>query len=148
MKNLNKTGVTLLEILLASVIFVVSIAGIFATLNAVRTPVTTKENALMAAVFGKQVLDTLRSVVNAGGTTYYGICAGNCATFDLQLGPHQVVAATLAAYGITWPSADLINANKIGGVTTLSYTVSCADGSVPASCNADVARRLDLNINY
>jgi len=146
--NLNSRGVTLLEILLASVIFVVSVAGIFATLNAVRTPVVNKENALSAAVFGKQVLDTLRSVVSAGGTSFYGICAGNCTTFDLQLGPHQVAAATLAVYGITWPTTDLINANQVAGVTTLSYSVSCADGSVAAFCGADVARRLDLNINW
>ena len=67
-KNLNNTAFSLLEILLAAIIFVISIGGIFATLNAVRAPVANKESALTAAVFGKQVLEALRSQVNAAAT--------------------------------------------------------------------------------
>ena len=140
MKNLNNTGVTLLEILLASIIFVISVAGIFATLSAVRSPVGNKENALAAALFGKQVLETLRTEVNAGTATYYGICAGNCATVDLKLGNHSV---TLPASGLSWPTADL-SANN----ATLKYTVFCADGSAAALCHADVAREVVLSINW
>jgi len=142
MRNLNNTGVTLLEILLASVIFVVSVAGIFATINAVRTPVANKENALSAAVFGKQVLETLRTQVNAGGT-YFGVCAGTCTTFDLQLGKH-LVAMPLATPALSWPTTDLTNNNAAG----LSYTVTCANSGSVAVCGADVARRVDLNISW
>jgi Tfp pilus assembly protein PilV len=144
-KNLNNAGVTLLEILLASIIFVISVAGIFATLSAVRTPVGNKENALSAAVFGKQVLETMRTQVNAGSATYYGICASTCATsctaaLSLCLGTH---ALNLPASGLSWPSTDLQNANA-----ALNYTVSCADGSADTACGADVARRVVLNINW
>ena len=151
MKNLNNTGVTLLEILLASIIFVISVAGIFATLNAVRVPVANKENSLAAAVFGKQILETLRTQVNAGTAAFYGTCssgagtvASPCQDFSLTLGTHL---ANMPA-GLTWPSADP-SSNNAG----ISYTVSCADGSGsygnPNTClNADVAHKLDLNINW
>jgi Tfp pilus assembly protein PilV len=141
MKNLNKTGVTLLEILLASIIFVISVAGIFATLSAVRSPVGNKENALAAALFGKQVLETLRTEVNAGTATYYGICAGaGCGVLNLTLGNHSV---TLPASGLSWPTTDLSTNNA-----TLKYSVYCADGSAAALCHADVAREVVLSINW
>jgi Tfp pilus assembly protein PilV len=144
-KKLNNTGVTLLEILLASIIFVISVAGIFATLSAVRTPVGNKENALAAAVFGKQVLETLRTQVNAGAATYYGICTTTCATnctavLSLCLGAH---ALNLPASGLSWPTTDLQNANA-----ALNYTVTCADGSAAVACGADVARKVVLNIHW
>lgn len=142
-KNPNSSGFTLLEVLLAAIIFVVSVAGIFATLSAVRAPIANKENALVAAVFGKKVLETLRTQVSAGGAAYYGICTAgcNCTTvFNLCLGAHSL---TLPVGGFSWPTTDLSNNNA-----TLNYTVTCADGSAAAACAADVARRVDLNINW
>ncbi len=149
MKNLNNTAFSLLEILLASIIFIISIGGIFATLNAVRAPVANKENALTAAVFGKQVLETLRSSVNAG--TYYAICSlfvsGACVDFSLYLGLHHVTLPPPGQPQLTWPSTDLSQNN-----TYLTYTVSCADGTT-TTCSStgsdpDMARRVDLNINW
>lgn len=137
-KNLNNSAFTLLEILLSSIIFVVTVAGLFATLSAVRAPVTTKENALSAAVFGKQVLETLRAQVNAG--TFYTACSstgsnGDCKDFSLSVGTHQM---SLPA-GLSWPSADVNSANA----NLLTYTVTC-----PAPCTADSARRVDLAVNW
>ena len=63
--HLRKTAFTLLEVLLASIIFIVSVLGVFSTLSAVRQPVLQKERALTAAVFGQQFLEGLRSQVNA-----------------------------------------------------------------------------------
>jgi Tfp pilus assembly protein PilV len=107
MKNKFNSGVTLLEILLASLIFVVSVAGIFATLNAVRTPVKNKTNALSAAVFGKRVLEALRSSVNNGGTyPFYNACTGGlnpCPDFSLSYGIHQISVATLSWADLNWP---------------------------------------------
>jgi Tfp pilus assembly protein PilV len=153
-KNLNNAAFSLLEVLLASLILIVSIGGIFATLNAVRTPVANRESALTAAVFGKQVLETLRSQVNA--SKFYGSCssivAGACVDFSLYLGLHQVPPANLPA-PLSWPSA-LQTKNTVcnpGGC--LVYTVSCADGIAPGGAppgcsNADIARRVDLNISW
>jgi prepilin-type N-terminal cleavage/methylation domain-containing protein len=170
LKYLRNNGFSLLEILLASIIFVISIAGVYATLNAVRTPVANKENALAAAVFGKQVLEALRSSVNASNSTYYNICTTTCANFDLSLGTHQVPMpwptncgqanqpachncgqANQPACQLTMPSN--IRASNGGGTGTFSYIVTCADGSGNPATNtacttADVARRVDLNINW
>jgi Tfp pilus assembly protein PilV len=158
MRNLNNTAFSLLEILLAAVIFIVSVGGIFATLNAVRTPVANKENALAAAVFGKQVLEALRSQVNAA--TYYAPCGAvnpdnSCGSFSLFLGSHEISTATLNSNGLNWPT--LPSGQSLGAaqqtLNVLSYTVSCADGSgsygSSSPCtNADIARRVDLNIKW
>jgi len=144
--NLNNTAFSLLEILLASIIFIITIGGLFATLNAVRKPVADKENALTAAIFGKQVLETLRSSVNAqSSANFYGICSGNCTTFDLQLGTHQVSQANLPTV-LSWPSS--LTAANGGANPVLNYTVSCGDGSPNNSCGADIARKVVLNISW
>ena len=146
-KNLNNKAFSLLEILLASIIFIITVAGIFATLSAVRTPVADRESALTAAVFGKQVLENLRSQVNAASSAYYYSCSAGgspCPDFALSLGAHQISQATLTTYGLSWP-ASLTAANG-GASPVLKYTVVCADGSSP--CSADSARQVNLTINW
>jgi len=157
--NLNKAAFSLLEILLAAVIFAVSVIGIFATLSAVRTPVLSQENSLIAAVFAKQVLEALRSQVSQTLDNYYacsipadGTVAAPCPDFSLSVGTHQVATGNLPA-GITWP-AILINANLHGQATAqLVYTVSCADGSGTYGSNTgcttnDINHKVDLNVQY
>ncbi len=141
LRKLNSSGFSLLEILLASIIFIISVAGVFVTLTAVRKPVIDKENSLTAAVFGRQVLEALRSSVNA--TNYYDPCAANPSTdFTLCVGPH----VTPLPSGLIWP----LNFSTYN--TAINYTVSCADGTltgcVPPGGNPDMARRVDLTINW
>jgi type II secretory pathway pseudopilin PulG len=128
-KNLNSGAFSLLEVLLASIIFIITIGGLFATLNAVRAPVSEKENALAAAIYGKQVLDALRSQVN---TVSYFTCSSGagtvgspCTDFSLYLGNHQVspIDPKLTSANVNMPSV-LTGLNH-----TLNYTVYCADGS-------------------
>ena len=160
-KNLDNLAFSLLEVLLASIIFVVSVGGIFVTLNAVRKPVTDKENALAAAVFGKQVLEALRSQVNAA--TFYGSCSsivnGACVDFSLYLGLHQVPsnAPTLPSSWLVqspWPSVLTTTNNFCNPAPCLVYTVSCADNTSDiSSCasggaNPDMARQVNLSINW
>lgn len=142
--NLNNKAFSLLEILLASIIFIITIAGVFVTLSAVRKPVADKESALTAAVFGKQVLEALRSSVNAQpASNFYGTCIGTCTDFSLALGTHQV---NLPNGQLIMPP-NLISSNG-GGNGVLTYTVSCADDS-PAPCTSpDVARKVELTINW
>jgi Tfp pilus assembly protein PilV len=145
-KHLNHKAFTLLEVLLASVIFVVSVAGIFATLNAVRGPVSNKENQLIAAVFGKQVLQALYSQVT--DPAYYAVCGTSpCPTFDLSLGTHQVPHGNLP--GLIWPLNLKASNNACDGANgCLVYKVSCADGSGACGTGTNVARRVDLNIDW
>jgi type II secretory pathway pseudopilin PulG len=152
-QNSNDSAFTLLEVLLAAIIFVITIGGLFVTLDAVRAPVIAKENALTAAIFGKQVLEALRTQVNT--QTFYNACstpvppALSCPDFSLYLGLHQVPLANLPA-GLTWPASLTAN-NLNGNPAVLSYTVFCADNSVPsgyplACSSADIARGVTLNI--
>ena len=142
MKNLNNTAFSLLEILLSAVIFVIAVGGIFATLNAVRTPVSGKEYSLSAVVFGKQVLEILRKQVSQQSSiNFYLVCSGSCTTFDLELGVHSI---TPLPSGLSWPSAHLNTANS----NTLTYTVSCANTGSISACGAYTARRVDLNIQW
>ena len=168
-KNLNNMAFSLLEVLLAAFIFVVTIGTVFITLDALRRPVVDKESALGAVVFGKQVLESLRSLVNAGtlysSATY--LCQGSgqsitCPDLSLALGTHQysLVAQPPCVSGtLCWPSSTLAAANSCPSVATgcLSYTVSCADGGIPSgdtppNClnvlGDDIARRVDLTINW
>jgi len=162
-KKINNRAFSLLEILLASIIFIISITGVFITLTAVRKPVADKESALAASVFGKQVLEALRSSVSAG--TFYNSCSsmnanGYCPDFSLSLGKHQVPSGNLLSAGLTWPASLTVANTNVNSIThcdtavaCLVYTVSCADNNPPAgstsSCvNADVARQVTLNINW
>jgi hypothetical protein len=143
-KKTNNSAFTLLEILLASIIFILSIACVFVTLNAVRKPVLTKEYSLQAAVFGNQVLQALSSTVKYGtaANTYYDTsCANPCGNFNLSIG-HHVVA--IGSTGLSWPTGfAAVNASGV------DYTVSCADGTSGATCtnNHNVAHAVALNIN-
>jgi len=155
MKNLNNTAFSLLEILLSAVIFVIAVGGIFATLNAVRTPVSGKEYSLSAVVFGKQVFEALRTNVNnSSGANFYtdANCSGGiCTDFSLAVGNHYVTtSAPLWPSGLSWPTA-LKTANTVAcNVTTalcLQYTVTCADGSASPCTNNFIARKVVLTIN-
>jgi len=156
-KRLNTEAFTLLEVLLAAIIFIISIAGVFVTLNAIRIPVLNKENQLSATVFSKQVLDALYSQVNAQATTnFYGTCNGTCTTFDLQLGTHQVSYGTFNALGLSFPTSlcaynnDSNGSNPSCAITVLNYTVQCADNSSTCNSNTNpnVARQVNLQVNW
>jgi len=156
---------SLLEVLLASIIFIITISGVFVTLNYVRQPVLDKESALSAAVFGKQVLEALRSKVDA--STYFGPCSlalnanAACPDFSLSLGLHQVPPGNLQ--GLKWPlnlSTSIPLPNNVTNCdkACLVYIVSCGNTTDPVnspdytSCtsvgNPDMARRVDLSINW
>jgi Tfp pilus assembly protein PilV len=143
---------SLLEILLASVIFVVAVAGIFGTLSYVRKPVTSRESALSAAVFGKQVLEALRSQVSMAASSNYYSCStvtSPCPDFALSVGQHQVQPAGLPV-GLRWPSALVAKNNSCNAQGCLIYTVYCADNlsSTPPCSSNDVGRKVNLDINW
>jgi Tfp pilus assembly protein PilV len=144
-ENINNVAFSLLEVLLAAIIFVISVAGVFVTLNAVRRPVINKENALKATIFGNQVLESLYSQVSA--ETWNNQCAvanGICPEFSLYLGNHQVPEANLPP-GLSWPDNSLKAANTACGNGCLVYRVSCGDETCT---DPNASRRVDLNINW
>ncbi|MBF0503742.1 MAG: type II secretion system protein [Candidatus Omnitrophica bacterium] len=130
--KINKSAFTLLEILLSAIIFVISVAGIFATLNAVRQPVVQKQRSLTAAILGQQLLESLRTQVDASQLT--------SGTWPLALGLHNTAA--------TFPPGIPVS-QIIQGVTyTFSYTVTCADGSANGCNTADTPRKVSLTVTF
>ena len=58
-------GFTVVEIIVASLIFSITAIGIFSTLAAIRKPSAESQRRVTAAYFGKQVLDDLRAQIDA-----------------------------------------------------------------------------------
>jgi len=116
--NRTRSAFTLLEVLLASMIFIVSVAGVFSTISAVRQPVHAKERALTAAVFGQLALETLRAQVNASNIDS---TTGQYKTASL-LAPGAHPAGTEAT-----SYASLFSPQDQNGTTyTITYNVCCA----------------------
>lgn len=57
----------MVEVMVASVIFVISAAGIFATMSLTRKPTVQVDSKLQAALFGKKILDSLSKSVSPSG---------------------------------------------------------------------------------
>jgi len=115
-----------LEVLLASIIFMISVLGVFATLSAVRQPVLQKERALTAAVFTQQLLEGLRSQVSASNFTANGYNG------SLSLGSHGPVSQ-----------------NQDGVQYNMTYVVSCAaNGSTSGPCPADTAMTVNATVAF
>jgi len=147
--RLKNSAFTLLEVLIASIIFIIAVAGVFATLSYVREPVVDKQYQLTATVFGNQVLEYLRSQVNGGvaATFYSETCP--CTDLSLGLGTHLVPSSNFPT-GISWPQS--LCPLGVLNCPTLSYTVTCADGTT-TSCSStgatpDIARQVSLTINW
>ena len=71
-KYMNKKGFSLIEVILASLIFALSVAGFYAALGSVRTPVQQTDRSLIAAQYGKEVLEDLRKDVGASNSLAEG----------------------------------------------------------------------------
>ena len=61
----SQQAFSLVEVLVASMVFILAVAGVLATLSAVRQPASTAERELKAAIVGQQVLEEMRVKVDA-----------------------------------------------------------------------------------
>lgn len=77
-KNKN-TGFTITEVIIATLIFSLAMAGVFASISQLRQPAVESSQEVTAAFLGKKILDDLRGDVNqdtwnsgnlVAGTTY------------------------------------------------------------------------------
>lgn len=60
-----RAGFTLVEVVVAAVIFTIAVTGVFASLASLKKPVVTNDKALEAAYCGQQFLEGLRAAVDA-----------------------------------------------------------------------------------
>ena len=61
----NKTGFTITEVIVASLIFVLVIIGVFSTISSLSEPSEESTREVTAALIGKQILENLRLAVDA-----------------------------------------------------------------------------------
>ncbi len=93
----QKNGFTIVEVVISSLIFVIAVAGIFASINLLRKPAEDTTDKINAAFVGKEILEGLRKQVDAASWQ----------TGDLTVGTHAL--NTISVDGVTY---------------TPSYTVS------------------------
>ena len=62
--KLNKKGFTLVEAVVAALVFAAVAVGIFATTSALKTPAVRTDKKLIAAFYAKQILEDLRAKVD------------------------------------------------------------------------------------
>jgi len=147
---MDAAAFTLIEVLMASIIFILTVGGVFATLNAVRAPVAQNVLAVSASTLGKQVLEALHSQVNtlSGAGQYYGLCTAlnadnSCPDFSLSLGQHKVPVANVPGINLNTLPSDFASSNpdtnnpaNLNGV--VGYTVSCSGGQNPGNVSGNV----------
>ena len=94
----NKTGMTLMEVLIAVVIFAITLGGFLFVLNVATVPSSNQAQRLGAAQYGKQVLEQLRQKVDSdywdsftGGSVTNGIyTATYTVTDDVATGAKNI----------------------------------------------------------
>lgn len=93
----RRDGFTIVEVVVAALIFAITVAGAMGAVSSLRAPAAASKEDITAAFIGKQVLEDLRSAVDAE----------TWASGDLSNGVHTLANMT------------------VGGVTyTPTYTVS------------------------
>lgn len=85
-KKRKTKAFTLVEVIISSVIFALAMAGVYASVSQLRQPATESSQEVTAAFLGKQILDKLRTQINAqswnmvsgnlmAGQSYTGLAA-------------------------------------------------------------------------
>lgn len=121
----KKIGFTIVEVLVASMVFSIAAVGIFSTIAITRKPSAVSERKIAAAYYGKRVLDDLRAKTDARPNVWNGGALGTAGSL-----PYSVGLGTTT-----------IN----GTVYTATYTVNDA---TPASPGAPEVRKVDLTITW
>ncbi|MBF0490478.1 MAG: hypothetical protein HQL15_07660 [Candidatus Omnitrophica bacterium] len=120
----NNIGTSLLEILLAAVIFVTAITGFYATMANIRKMPDDANKMLISTSIGANILEDMRSQVDDSDYS-------TCSTGNLAFGSHQ-------------------NTTLFNGVTyTYKWTVSCGNteqANTFADCTA--ARKVDISVSW
>ncbi len=118
----NKLAFSLMESLIAAVIFTIAVAGVYASIASVKKPVTDIDKKLSAAKCGQKVLEKLR-----GSVAYPEWSDG--------IGPLAIGTYTINA--LTTPSIADFNPSCVG-ISTVTYTVTDA-GNGPNGARKAVA---------
>lgn len=119
----HKTGFSIVEVVVASMVFAIAAVGIFSTIAVIRGPGAMSERKLSAAYYGKRILEELRSRVDS--RTWEGGPFGSTGTL-----PYTNNLAPVVIAGTTY---------------TASYTVTDA---TPGAPGAPQVRKVVLTITW
>lgn len=111
-KRLNKRGSSLIEVIVAGSVFVLSIAGFYTAMNAARKPVEDSQKSMVASRLAKEILESMR--VDVTGTLW----ADPNATWSLKLGTWNVPGYPKTVDGIAYTATYTVEedlTNPTGG---------------------------------
>ena len=116
----NKSGFSMVEALIAAVIFAVAVVGVFATSAALKKPTVVSDKKLTAAYIGKQVLEDLRSKVDqrewlTGSLATYNLALGDHGPFTFNNPTYQV------AYNVMWTVSSVPNSDARQVLVTIQW---------------------------
>lgn len=80
-----KTGFTLVEVIVATIIFLLAAAGLFATISALGKPSSVSEREMRAAMIAKSIIHDLRKEVDSDTWNFGNLQAG--ATYSAPVTP-------------------------------------------------------------
>ncbi len=85
-------GFTIVEVLVATVIFTIAALGTFSTIASIRKPAAVSERKLQGAYYAKQILEDLRPQVDARN---WNPATGQYSSGDLTMGTHLLSTTTI-----------------------------------------------------
>ncbi|MBI3602501.1 MAG: hypothetical protein HY209_06380 [Candidatus Omnitrophica bacterium] len=117
MLKINTQGMSLLEAFLAAVIFVISVAAVFTTLIGTRRPAVNNDQMTTAALVAKNVLEDLRSKVDAL----------DYPTGNLSSGTHTLTGQGPSGLYNVYYNVTLLNALDPNSARQVNLTVTWPD---------------------
>jgi prepilin-type N-terminal cleavage/methylation domain-containing protein len=108
LKRSNNKGFSMMEALVAAMIFAIGVVGVYATMSSQNTPSMESDDRVKAAFAGKKFLESLRGKVDA--QTY--------ATGDLSIGTHTPV--TVGTYSFSY----VVSSPGTSGARHVDLTIS------------------------
>lgn len=107
-------GFTLIEVIVASIIFIMTAAGLLATISAISRPAAISERELTAATIARGVIERLRKDIDAE--------SWSDSTGNLSIGSHTMTPLTVT--GKTFARSYAVTTDASTGGRNISVTVT------------------------
>jgi prepilin-type N-terminal cleavage/methylation domain-containing protein len=119
--NHRKKGFTLVEVIVASLVFALMVAGIMATITALSVPATESSEEVTAALIGKEVLENMRIAVSSDTfSNIFNETGGDSLNGTYTLAP-------IPSGGKTYTPAYVVRRDSINGAVQVNLTITWQD---------------------
>ncbi len=112
----RKSGFSIAEAVIAAMVFVIAATGVFATIGNIKKPSARTDRSLTAAYVGQQVLEDMRTNVDAGTWDDPGS--------PLSLGAHN---GSKSVNGVDYPYSYNVVQDPVSKARQVNITVNWAD---------------------